>query len=548
MSDGSTPGPKPDRREPRQLTLLGPPARPPPDPPKEARAPDGGADEAGGEPQRVPALARGDVVAGRYRIDSRIGIGGMASVFLAHHVEIEAAVAIKVLDPELAALRGTADRFLLEAKASSLVHHPNVVAISDFGRLDDGLPYIVMEYLVGEDLEEVMRRTGAMPWSRVRGIALQVCAALQAAHDVGVVHRDVKLQNCFRQTGSGGLDFIKVLDFGIAKVTEDVLADRRALARTTEGIVVGTPDYMAPEQGRRGTVDHRADIYSLGVVLYHLVTGRLPFTATHPVEQMAQHIYEEPPPPSELRPGIDPRVEKLILRALKKSPDDRFASMRDFADAIERVDTGSTAVLAVPSDPPPQRRSGRAWAMLGSAALVAIAAVVWASRGADVNVALERLEVPSEVEPIAAVAAPARVATPVELPVQRAIAPEPESAPEVELIEPERMSAVPAATVVTEPAAPQLEAAGLGSALRRWAHEDDPPPPPRASKRRTRSRAKPRSVEAVPPSPAQEPSELPAPPPVAKPLPARQSTPTKTPDATSGNPFRPVDALKNPYD
>jgi eukaryotic-like serine/threonine-protein kinase len=571
VSDSSSSKDPPPQREPRQLTLLGPPAPPPPSPPEDAQSQE--------PPPRRPALARGDVVAGRYRIDGRIGCGGMASVFLAHHVEIEAAVAIKVLDPELAALRGTADRFLLEAKASSLVHHPNVVAISDYGRLDEGLPYIVMEYLVGEDLEDVLRRTGPMPWSRVRGIALQVCAALQAAHDVGVIHRDVKLQNCFCQAGTGGQDFIKVLDFGIAKVTEDLLADRRALARTTEGIVVGTPDYMAPEQGRRGTIDHRADIYSLGVVLFHLVSGRLPFTAKHPIEQMAQHIYEEPPAPSEIRPGIDPRVDALILRALEKNPEDRFASMSEFADAIERLETTSTAVIAVRSDPPPPLRRGRAWAMLGGSALLALLAVVWATRSPEVAVSLPRprdVPVPlaqSEVEPPEAptVAAPlpeAAVAAPME---------HVEDAAQEVVVPVETIGPMPAPTLVVEPTSSiegsidgSIEGQTLQDVLRRFDDDDadelvvpepaelvSEPSRPRSRAKskasKTRAKAKRRSLPKASEAPAPETSphdaaSRPKPEPSASDTaPSGTTTPrVQKPDA--GSPFRPVDPLKNPYD
>lgn len=503
-------------------------------------------------PLRTPALARGDLVADRYRVDQRIGCGGMASVYLAHHVEIEAAVAIKVLDPELAAMRGTAERFLLEAKASSIVHHPNVVAISDFGRLDDGLPYIVMEYLVGEDLEDVLRRTGPMPWSRVRAIALQVCAALQAAHDVGVIHRDVKLQNCFRQAGSGGQDFIKVLDFGIAKVTEDVLADRRALARTTEGIVVGTPDYMAPEQGRRGTVDHRADIYSLGVVLFHLVTGRLPFTAQHPVEQMAQHIYEAPPVPSELRPDLDPRVDAVILRALEKNPDDRYASMQELAEAIERIETSSTAVLAVSSQPSAPIRARRAGAMLGGAALVALLAVLWAARDGEPGPPPPPAPIPSAPAPAPAptlieAEAPVQVAAPaVELPVATTITPSQATSITV----PEAAAPV----LVLEPA--PLEATSLRAVLQRLGVTDDDDvaeveEPASETKRATRRRAKARARHAELPEPPQvskptRPAKLP--PPSEAPSRASPPTPSRAPEKPASDPFRPVDPLKNPYD
>lgn len=303
-------------------------------------------------------LPLGTVVNGRYRIERVLGAGGMATVYLARHIEIGARLAIKVLHRSLAEIPSAAEHFLNEARGVSRIQHPHVVAVSDYGKLDDGVPYMVMEYLNGEDLESIVTREGPLPWSRVRTIGRQICEALGAAHLQGVVHRDVKPQNCLRQEHAQFGDFIKVLDFGIAQVGEDAQLSSSRWARTPRSIV-GTPEYMAPEVGAGGEVDHRADVYSLGVMLFSLLTGRLPFESRDAWEQIEHHQTVEPPVPSSVAPPeihIDPRVDALVLRALEKKPAARFPSMASFAEAIDAIPpqpiavTLSTAQLS-PSDP-----------------------------------------------------------------------------------------------------------------------------------------------------------------------------------------------------
>lgn len=303
-------------------------------------------------------LPLGMLVNGRYRIERVLGAGGMATVYLARHTEIGARLAIKVLHRSLAENTSAAEHFLNEARGVSRIQHPHVVAVSDYGKLDDGVPYMVMEYLNGEDLESILTRDGPLPWSRVRTIARQICEALGAAHLQGVVHRDVKPQNCLRQEHAQFGDFIKVLDFGIAQVGEDAQLSSSRWARTPRSIV-GTPEYMAPEVGAGGEVDHRADVYSLGVTLFSLLTGRLPFESKDAWEQIEQHQTVDPPAPSAVAPPevlIDPRVDALVLRAMAKKPSDRYPSMASFAEAIDAIPaqpiavTLSTAPLS-PSDP-----------------------------------------------------------------------------------------------------------------------------------------------------------------------------------------------------
>jgi len=313
--------------------------------------------------EAVPQLLMpGTVVRGRYRIERVLGIGGMAAVYLARHVEIGAPLALKVLHESLAAVPTATERFLLEACAVSRIQNPHVVAVSDYGQLDNGLPYMVMEYLQGEDLDSLLEREGPLPWARVRVLALQICEALGAAHREGVIHRDVKPQNCYRQNSRFG-DFIKVLDFGIAEVGEDAYRSGTGW-KVNLGPLVGTPDYMAPELACRREVDHRADIYSLGVTLFVLLTGRLPFESEDAVTLVKQHQLETPPRPTDVAPGLDPRIDPLLLRALAKKPSDRYPSMAEFAEAIEAIEGIEAPVTGHVSGPvPPLPSSYAPWGL-----------------------------------------------------------------------------------------------------------------------------------------------------------------------------------------
>lgn len=281
-------------------------------------------------------LPPGTRLSDRYEIESVLGEGGLSRVYLGRHLTIDLKVAIKVLSREVSSEDKTVVRFLREARAASRIAHENVVAVTDFGEMDDGLPFIVMELMDGEILAETVISEAPMPWSRVQPILLQLLAALDAAHGKGVIHRDMKPANCFRLDRMGTPDFIKVFDFGIAKLRDDFTG----VTLTRRGAVVGTPDYMAPEQCRGKTVDTRTDLYAVGVIAFEMLTGRVPFTGRRPTEIMQAHVYQEAPPMQDLNDNLDaPQgAEAIVRRAMAKDPSERFQTAREFAQAI--IDNG----------------------------------------------------------------------------------------------------------------------------------------------------------------------------------------------------------------
>ncbi|WAS99134.1 serine/threonine protein kinase [Nannocystis punicea] len=290
----------------------------------------------------------GTLLLDRYCLLRKLGVGGMGTVYEAEHVTIKKRCAIKILNPEFAHRSELVERFLQEARAASMIGHENVVEITDFGATPTGSVFFVMEMLVGEDLSETIKRSAPLPWSRVAGITMQICRALQAAHDKGIIHRDMKPENCFRIERSGNPDFIKVLDFGIAKLTGE---DGSSGRLTSTGMIFGTPTYMSPEQAQGERVDHRADVYAVGVILYELVTGKVPFTADNFMGILTKHMFEDPPAPSEVAPeaGILPEVEALILKAMQKDRGLRFQSLRELMEAIQDVGTDAAPVVVVPN-------------------------------------------------------------------------------------------------------------------------------------------------------------------------------------------------------
>ncbi len=288
------------------------------------------------------------VLADRYRVVKKLGEGGMGSVYLAEHTTINKRLAIKVLSPEFSHKQDLVDRFLQEARAASMIDQENVVEITDFGSTPGGSVFFVMEYLNGEDLSDTIKTTGPLPWSRVKSIMLQIVEALKCAHAAGIVHRDMKPENCFRIKRGSNADFIKVLDFGIAKVTSEE-GDGGGKNLTRTGMIFGTPEYMSPEQAKGEKVDHRVDVYALGIILYELLTGRVPFTADTFMGILTKHMFEPPAAPSTVVPSIDvpPDVEAIILKALQKDREYRFQSMEEMGAAIEKVGSGSAAVSVV---------------------------------------------------------------------------------------------------------------------------------------------------------------------------------------------------------
>jgi len=281
-------------------------------------------------PSADPLIGR--VVSDRYRIVRKLGEGGVGSVYFADHLLVNRKVALKVLLPDVSRPK-MVDLFLEEARTVARIGHENVIDIFYGGRSPDGFVFLAMEYLEGVDLARVVHEQGAMPWDRARGILLQVAHALGAVHQHGIIHRDVKPGNVFLIDRDGRHDFVKVLDFGVAKV---VASTRET--ETGQGMVTGTPEYMAPEQALADRIDHRADIYSLGCVMYELVTGETPFTAGTILQMLAKHVNDVPEPPSARRPDLDisAEIDAIVMRALEKDPDRRWPDMAAFADALDR--------------------------------------------------------------------------------------------------------------------------------------------------------------------------------------------------------------------
>ena len=304
---------------------------------------------ASDNPPEVVDPLLSQLVADRYRIIRKLGEGGMGAVYLAEHVVIEKKFALKVLAAELARRSDLVARFLQEARSASRIGHENVIDIMDFGQAPEGLVYIAMEFLDGKDLGEIVRTKGAMEWAQARGIVLQICRALRAAHDKGIVHRDMKPENIFLIQREGQPHFVKILDFGIAKVMG---LDPNGPRLTRTGMIFGTPEYMAPEQAEGKDTDHRADIYAVGCILYHLITGQTPFVAESFMTMLTKHLMEEPVPPSARRPDltITPEMDALVLKALEKDRDKRWQSMAELLEAVSACAGPETAPAARPSN------------------------------------------------------------------------------------------------------------------------------------------------------------------------------------------------------
>ena len=273
---------------------------------------------------------------GNYRVTQKLGEGGMGSVYLAEHPAIGKKVALKVLHAEFAANQEVVARFFNEAKAVNDIQHPNIVDIVDYGVLAAGpsgeqMVYFIMEFLPGIALSDLIRREAPLSPERALSVSLQVADALAASHAKGIVHRDLKPDNIMLIQRGRERDFVKLLDFGIAKLTGDQAGSRR----TRTGIVMGTPAYMSPEQCEgRGNIDHRTDIYALGIVIYEMITGRVPFLGEGYGEVLVQHLTQAPAAPSTIRGLIPPHVEQVVLKALEKRPDMRYPTMEDMMRAL----------------------------------------------------------------------------------------------------------------------------------------------------------------------------------------------------------------------
>ncbi len=312
---------------------------------------DQGGNGVGGTGQTEPAMESavqrqdpliGQVLDARYRIDSVLGEGGMGIVYKAVHTALNKPLAIKVLRSEVSKNEQIVARFKQEAQSASQIGNQHIIDISDFGMLPDGSTYFVMEFLNGRSLTAALEQERFTP-ERTIHIAKQLCKALGAAHEIGIVHRDMKPDNVQLVERGDDDDFVKVLDFGIAKVggTQSKL--------TQAGQVFGTPHYMSPEQCAGTAVDHRTDIYAVGVILYEMATGKVPFDADHLMGILTKHLYENPIPPHELPPPVNvpPALEAVILKCLAKKPEQRYASMSELLEDLDALERGLTPKAVV---------------------------------------------------------------------------------------------------------------------------------------------------------------------------------------------------------
>ena len=333
----------------------------------------------------------GTVLAGRYAVERRIAEGGMGLVYQARHREIDKSVAIKVLREDLSGRPDVLARFRQEARSASRIGHENIVDISDFGETSRGASYFVMEFLEGEDLAMVMGRETVIDAERACGIVLQCCRALSATHAKGIVHRDIKPENIFLTRKNGVGDFVKIVDFGIAKISDMETEGAPGRKLTKTGMIFGTPEYMSPEQAEGKELDHRVDIYALGIILFECVAGRVPFEGDTFMGVLTQHLFVEVPAICEVNPDakVTPELEQVIRIALAKERDDRYQSAEELAEAITCALEGELSVATLmtrPSvrvprakadvEPIPRRKSSKwVWA---ATLMALVGMLVWA--------------------------------------------------------------------------------------------------------------------------------------------------------------------------
>ncbi len=283
-------------------------------------------------------LSRGTVFADRYEIIEELGTGGMGRVYRAEDTKVREQIALKLIRPEVAADKETIDRFRNELKTARRVRHKNVTGMYDFGE-DQGTHYIAMEYVPGEDLKSLIRRVGELPVAKSMAIAGQICEGLSEAHGLGIVHRDLKPSNVMIDKDGNA----RIMDFGIARSIE-------AKGTTDTDLVIGTPEYMSPEQAEGSDVDRRSDIYSLGIILYEMLTGRLPFEAETAMGFLLKHRTEKPRNPTELNAFISESLSRIILKCLEKERGERWADARELLAALRSVEEPKTTAMKTPAD------------------------------------------------------------------------------------------------------------------------------------------------------------------------------------------------------
>ena len=305
-----------------------------------------------GEPPDDPLIGQ---MLDKYKVIRQIGEGGMGLVYEGIHTVIEKRVAIKLLRDDFSSRPEVVARFRQEAKSASRIGHEHIVDISDFGETPYGASYFIMEYLEGEDLANVLEREGVLAVQRAIAIVSQCCRALGAAHAKGIVHRDMKPENIFLVSRHDNADFVKIVDFGIAKMSDIETEGEPGRKLTKTGMIFGTPEYMSPEQAAGKHLDHRVDVYAMGVILFECVTGRVPFVGDSFMGILTQHMFEDPPPLAEVNPHVEcsAELEMVIYKALAKAPEDRYQDMPELLEALEAASEGRVAksTLAGYGDP-----------------------------------------------------------------------------------------------------------------------------------------------------------------------------------------------------
>lgn len=278
----------------------------------------------------------GKIINDRYKVLRVVGVGGMGVVYEVEHIHLEKRFALKLLREEFILRDEAIQRFRQEAIAATKIGHENIIEVTDFGKTEDGFIYFIMEYLEGEDLAEVLKREMTLKLKRAIPIIYQICKALYAAHQKGIIHRDMKPENIFLVQSENKKDFVKILDFGIAKMTE-LPPEAKKLTKT--GMIFGTPEYMSPEQASGNPIDHRTDIYAVGIIMYEMFTGRLPFEGNSFMSILSKHLFEPPPPMREINPKLEipQSLENVIYKSLAKDPEDRYQSMMELWEDIDKA-------------------------------------------------------------------------------------------------------------------------------------------------------------------------------------------------------------------
>ncbi len=309
----------------------------------------------------------GMVIQDRYRLDKLIGAGAMGRVYRAEQTALHKPFAVKILSPQLTHDPDSQARFANEAHNAASLNHPNVVSIVDYGRSKDGVTYLVMEFVEGRSLEQIIADEFPLPRERIVDLTLQILAALTEAHGLGILHRDLKPENILVQTLRGRGELLKVLDFGIAKLMDESPNGARP-GLTSQGVVCGTPEYMSPEQACGLKLDQRSDLYAVGVILYQMMTGRPPFESHVAVEILHRHIHEQPKPPSVVLSVEPDPLEAVCLKALAKERDARFANATEFRDALLAATRAASSELSCRHCGEPMRASQRFCASCGTPA------------------------------------------------------------------------------------------------------------------------------------------------------------------------------------